>query len=152
GLGLTALLGPVLTDLRREARADGAKPVARRIVFFFSPNGTVHQFWRPQGTGATFTFPAGSILEPLAPVQSDVVVCDGIDFKGFDNHEPGMRGMLTGRPDGGIFGGQSVDQYIAGKIGQDSRFPSLELGVLTSIWGAGTQTRMSYSATGKFAD
>ena len=152
GLGLAALLGPVLGDLRREAHADAPKAAARRIVFFFSPNGTVHQFWRPQGDGATFTFAPGSILEPLAPIHDDVVVCDGIDFHGFDNHEPGMRGMLTGRPDGGIFGGQSVDQYIAAKIGQDSRFPSLEFGVLTSIWGAGTQTRMSYASAGKFAD
>lgn len=149
GVGAALLLGPVLDGLHREARADAPKATARRIIFFFSPNGTVHQFWRPQGDNTDFTFAPGSILEPLAPVQKDIVVCDGIDFQGFDNHEPGMRGMLTGRPDGGIFGGKSVDQFIASAIGQDSRFPSLEFGVLTNLWGSSGQTRMSYQATGQ---
>jgi hypothetical protein len=151
-VGAALLLGPVLAGLRSEAHADPPKAAARRVVFFFSPNGTVPQYWKPQGSNTAFSFPQGSILEPLAALKNDLVVCGGIDFKGFDNHEPGMHGMLTGSPEGGIFGGKSVDQYIAEKIGQDSRFASLEYGVLTNIWGANVQTRMSYAGVGQFID
>jgi hypothetical protein len=45
----------------------------------------------------------------------------------------------------------SVDQFIASKVGQSSRFQSLEFGVQTSLWGASRSTRMSYSAPGVFA-
>ncbi|RYG86059.1 DUF1552 domain-containing protein [bacterium] len=150
-VGASLLLGPLVSGFRREARADSA-PAARRVVFFFSPNGTVPSKWRPSGTGSAFSFSPGSILEPLTAVKDDVVVCDGVDFKGFENHEAGMHGMLTGSPSGGIFGGKSVDQFLASKIGQDTRFPSLEFGVLTDVWGGGVQTRIAYEAAGKFVD
>lgn len=152
GLGAAALASPFVDLLRGRglARADVSKP-AKRLVIFFSPNGTVHKHWRPQGDGASFSFPAGSILEPLAPVQQDVIVCDGIDFVGTSNHEGGMAAMLTGSGGGASStGGMSVDQYVASKIGQTDRFPSLELGVQTSAWGGGVQTRMCYSAPGTF--
>src|SRR5262249_25441005 len=114
------------------ARAGNA-PTAKRIVFFFSPNGTVHKFWRPTGTETSFTLGAGSILEPLAPIQMDVLVCDGIDFVGFDNHEPGMRGMLTANGTASMpSGGMSVDQFIAKKLG----VAPLQFGVQTGAWGA----------------
>src|SRR5689334_21366545 len=70
-----------------------AAGVAKRLVVFFTPNGTVHKYWRPMGSGETFSFIPGGILEPLAPHASDLVICDGIDFVGFDNHAPGMAGM-----------------------------------------------------------
>ncbi len=117
----------------------------------FSPNGTIHKHWRPTGSGTNFSFPAGSILEPLAPHKSRVIVCDGLDFLGAENHEAGMVAMLTG---GGGLGtatnGKSLDQYVASQIGQSERFSSLELGVQTSAWGGGTQTRISYVAPGQF--
>src|SRR5262245_3747720 len=72
----------------RDARAD--TNAAKRLVVFFSPNGTIHPFWRPTGTETDFAFPAGGILEPLGPIKDDIVVCDGVDFIGFQNHEPGM--------------------------------------------------------------
>ncbi|MCS6901940.1 MAG: DUF1552 domain-containing protein [Myxococcales bacterium] len=125
--------------------------MARRLVIFFTPNGTVPKRWKPNGSGSSFTFPAGSILEPLAPVKQDVIIRDGIDFVGVSNHEGGMAAMLTGG--GGVgssSGGMSVDQYVAAKIGQGDRFPSLELGVQTSAWGGNVQTRMCYSGPGVF--
>ena len=44
----------------------------------------------------------------------------------------------------------SVDQYIAGQIGGESRFQSMEFGVVTDPWGASIQTRMCYSGPGKY--
>jgi hypothetical protein len=149
GLGASLLAAPLLRMLSGEAQA--ATPLAKRLIVIFTPNGTVHNYWRPSGTETAFSFPAGSILEPLGRHQSNVLVCEGIDFVEVDNHEAGMANMLTG---GGTAqntsGGLSVDQFIASKIGQSSRFQSLEFGVQTSIWGAARSTRMSYSAPGVF--
>lgn len=151
GAGAALVAGGLLRLLQGESRADAGK-TAKRLVVFFTPNGTVHKHWRPQGSGASFTFPAGSILEPLGKHKSKIVVCDGIDFKSVDNHEGGMSNMLTGG--GGAAsssGGMSVDQLVASKIGQGTKFSSLELGVQTSAWGGNVQTRMSYLGPGVYA-
>jgi hypothetical protein len=131
------------------SRADGA--AARRLVVFFSPNGTVPAALDPEGSETDFSFPPGSILEPLTPIQDKLIVVEGLDFFGADNHEGGMAAMLTASGGAGDeSGGMSIDQFVAGKIGQDTRFASLEFGVQTSAWGAGVQTRMSYSAPGRW--
>jgi hypothetical protein len=146
-LGASALL-PILsrTGLRGAsvARAQAATPV-RRVVIFFSPNGTVHRFWRPTGEGTDFSFAAGSILEPLAELKARLLILDGIDFKDVANHEPGMHAMLTGGGPETETQGQSVDQYIASRLPADSPFASIELGVGTDAWGGNTQTRMLYA-------
>jgi hypothetical protein len=146
-LGASALL-PILTRAFARtagvARAQTATAV-RRIVIFFSPNGTVHRFWRPTGEGAAFSFPAGSILEPLTGLEARLLILDGIDFKGVANHEPGMHAMLTGGGPETPTQGQSVDQYIASRLPADSPFASIELGVGTDAWGGNTQTRMLYA-------
>jgi hypothetical protein len=124
--------------------------VARRLIIFFSPNGTVHRHWRPDGTGTTYNFPAGSMLEPLATLRNELTIVDGLDFKNGNNHEGGMSTMLTG---GGAASspseGMSVDQFIAGRLNSPARFSSLELGVQTSAWGGNTQTRMCYRRAGE---
>ncbi len=151
GAGASLIAGSILGALRGESRA-GAGDLCKRLVVFFSPNGTVHEHWRPQGSGASFTFAPGSILEPLAKHKSKILVCDGIDYKSTDNHEGGMAAMLTGG--GGAAsssGGMSVDQLVASKIGQGQKLASLELGVQTSAWGGNVQTRMSYLGPGVYA-
>lgn len=151
GLGAALLASPFVELLagRAAARAD-AKKLARRLVVFFTPNGTVPKRWRPVGDTGSLSFPAGSILEPLAPVKDDVVVCDGVDFVGVSNHEGGMAAMLTGGGGAGsLSAGMSVDQFVASKLGAGDRFASLELGVQTSAWGGNVQTRMCYSGPGQ---
>jgi hypothetical protein len=149
GLGTTLLAGLLFGGGRTPVAHAAPQAVAKRLVVFFSPNGTIHPFWRPQGSGASFTFPAGSILEPLAPIQQDVVVCDGINFVGFNNHAPGMRGMLTANGTAsGNTGGMSVDQFIANKLG----VKPLGFGVESGMWGANDQTRMSYATPSTYVD
>ena len=55
-----------------------------------------------------------------------------------------MSAMLTNGYGSGTLG-RSVDQVVAGHIGLNDRFSSLEFGILTDPWGASIQTRMSYS-------
>lgn len=148
GTGAGLLLAPFERLLRpRPARAQAvAGGGCRRIIFFFSPNGTVHQHWRPAGQGGAVDFAPGSILEPLAAQRQRLIVLDGLNFEYVrgGSHEGGMEHMLTGG------GAPSVDQYIAGQLGGASPFPSVELSVQTSAWGAGIQTRMSYDGTHGF--
>jgi hypothetical protein len=151
GLGAALVAAPFIRFLEGSARAAGIGDAAKRLVIFFSPNGTVHKHWRPTGSGADYGFAAGSILEPLTDYKKDITVIDGIDFHGVANHEPGMSAMLTGGSGAGsLTGGMSVDQYIAKSLGQGMKFASLELGAQTSAWGASNQTRMSYSAPGAY--
>jgi hypothetical protein len=152
GLGASLLAAPFLSLLRGATARAAEAGRAGRLILFFTPNGTVHRHWRPSGSGTSFSFPAGSILEPLQDHKSDLVICDGLDFYGADNHEGGMAAMLTGGGGAGTAsGGFSVDQYVASRIGGDTRFASLELGVQTSAWGGNVQTRMSYRGPGVYA-
>lgn len=150
GIAATLAAAPFARLLEGEARATGTG-TAHRLVVFFSPNGTIHHQRRPTGSGSSFSFAPGSILEPLAPIQDQLILIDGLDFHGATNHEGGMKAMLTGN--GGASdpgGGASVDQFVASNLGLGNRFSSLALGVQTSPWGGSTQTRMSYSQAGAF--
>jgi hypothetical protein len=145
GAGAAVLCAPFYRLLAAPSQARAAL-APKRIIFWFSPNGTVHKFWRPTGSNASFDFPAGSILEPLAAHKSKLLVLDGLNFERTrgGSHEGGMEHMLTGG------GAPSVDQYIASQVGMATPFASIELGVQTSAWGAGIQTRMAYNDQHQF--
>lgn len=136
----------------RNVQAVESTGFAKRCIVFFTPNGTVHQHWRPSGEGTNFSFPAGSILEPLSAFKEDLLVLDGIDFKGVSNHEAGMSAMLTGGGGAGTAtAGKSLDQFLADSLGGEDKFSAFTLGVQSdSGWGASNQTRMSYAGPGQF--
>ena len=133
----SALAAPFIRLLENPAHAVDVGG-AQRLLIFFTPNGTIHDHWRPSGGEHSFSFDAGTVLEPLAPHRDDLLILDGMDFAAGTNHEGGMSAMLTAN------GGTSVDQIIADHIGTTTRFSSLELGVQTSAWGGSNQTRMCY--------
>ena len=88
--------------------------------------------------GADFALP--NILEPLAPVRSQVTVLSGLALDkarangdGPGDHARAQASFLTGcqaRKTAGadIRVGVSVDQLAAQRLGDNTRFPSLELG------------------------
>lgn len=150
GLGASLVAAPFLRGLLRPAQAAPAAG-PKRLLVMFSPNGTVHSRWRPTGSERTFSFPAGSVLEPLTDWRDQLILLDRLDFFDADNHEGGMAAMLTGNGDASsVTKGASLDQVIAGAIGGGYRFPSIELGVQTSAWGGSSQTRMSYAGPGSY--
>lgn len=148
GVGASALLSPFMNLNPLTAGADGSAPL--RLVVFFTPNGTIHEHWRPVGTESNFSFSPGTILEPLTEIRDNLLVLDGINFTNATNHEGGMAAMLTGGPVAGETGGKSVDQFVADSLNAGTRFSSLELGVQTSNWGGSTQTRMSYAGPASY--
>ena len=138
GLGISLAL-PWM-ESARAIRGYGAvsETPPRRMACLFVPNGVHMADWRPATDGFGFKLPY--ILQPLAPVQDDLVVFSGLTHdKGRGNgdgpgdHARSASVFLTGaqpRKTNGanIRSGVSVDQQAAQSIGHLTRFPSIELG------------------------
>src|SRR5580658_9838221 len=155
GAGASLLASSLLP---RAVLADGGTPVPKRLVIVFSANGTIYDQWLPQGSGATFTL--SPILTPLAPFQDRLLILDGVNVKSAgsgpgDDHMKGMGHMLTGiellpgntqggaGTPAGFAGGISIDQRVVQDIGSNTRYPSLEFGVMvqnSDVW-----SRMIYA-------
>ena len=155
GVGAAAIALPFL-DVMQRRRAEAAAPsFPKRLVIWFTPDGTIHENWQPKGTETNFTL--SRILAPLAAHQQSLVIVDGlIDKVGNygevpgDDHQRGMGTMLTGThllsgstqggcttcPAAGLAGGISVDQAVANQIGTGTKFKSVELGVQAGSSGA----------------
>jgi hypothetical protein len=143
-LGLSAAALPFLPALHR-LRAAETTP-AQRIIFMFSPNGTVPwEFW-PDQPGRDLQFKR--ILAPLAPFKERLMTLKGIANKirgDGDGHMRGMSCLLTAielnpgniqggsdRPAGwakGISIDQEIKNFLQSKKETATRFGSLELGV-----------------------
>jgi hypothetical protein len=142
---------PLLHSL--EAKGEGfAFP--KRLIVFFSANGTIHENWAP--TGGEHDFSLSPILQPLSPFRDKLLIVDGVDMVSSssgpgDGHQKGMGHMLTAtellpgdfkgggdNTSSGWAGGISVDQRIAQHLGVES----LDLGV--QVKGKNIWTRMSY--------
>jgi hypothetical protein len=141
GLGISLALPSLESALPRLGlAAEGVAAVAppRRMACIFVPNGVNVPQWRPSAYG--YGFRLSPTLEPLAPVQDDLLVFSGLTHdKGRANgdgpgdHARSASVFLTGaqpRKTAGsnIRSGISVDQMAAQSIGKQTRFPSLELG------------------------
>ncbi len=144
-LGLSAAVLPFLGGLP-SLQAAPRKRSAQRIIFVFTPNGTVPgEFW-PETAGADFQLKP--ILEPLAAYRDRMLIvkglCNRVRGDG-DGHMRGMSCLLTGIEllPGNIQGGSdtpagwasgpSIDQELKGflqsRLETRTRFGSLELGV-----------------------
>ncbi len=117
----------------------------KRFITMFSPNGTIPEEFFPNGGMNDFTF--NKILKPLEPIRDELIIMKGLNNKiplPGDGHQRGMGGLWTaahltagdtvsgGNPAaGGVDWASniSIDQYVANKIGNDTRFKSLEYGV-----------------------
>jgi hypothetical protein len=136
GLG-TAIALPMLEAMMpAESLAGSAKPPTR-MAFIYVPNGVHMPDWTPAIEGEGFALPY--ILQPLKPFQNDLLVLSGLandaarpHGDGAGPHSRAMSAFLTGRHPKKTYGadiqaGISVDQFAAGQVGNQTRFPSLEL-------------------------
>jgi hypothetical protein len=115
-----------------------AKPAPNRMAFLYVPNGANMADWTPQAEGTDFELPP--ILEPLAPVRDHVLVLTGLtadkarpNGDGGGDHARALGAFLTGAQPRKTAGtdirvGISVDQVAAGRIGEQTWLPSLEIG------------------------
>jgi hypothetical protein len=128
--------------------AGGAIP--GRFMLWFNGNGIPEQFWIPFETGAGFEFTP--CLAPLAPFRRHIHVISGLDnpnarVAGTGNeHMRSMSALVTGERFTGIgAGGVSIDQMIAAKIGTETRFRSLQVGVCQESFGHSIQRNLSWA-------
>ena len=113
--------------------ASGDDGFPRRFGLFFWGNGMLPARWTPTGKGADWQL--SDQLAPLKAVKDKVTVVSGTRL-GVPNSQPhgaGAAGILTGMPlllqgNNETFAGPSIDQLIAGVIGNETRFRSLEFG------------------------
>jgi hypothetical protein len=110
----------------------------KRMAFIFIPNGVHGADWFPKEEGTLGDLPP--TLEPLRNVKDHLLVFSGLTLDkarpngdGPGDHARSMASFLTGRQARKTYGadiraGVSVDQVAAEKVGQATRFPSLEIG------------------------
>ena len=160
-LGISSASLPFLTGLPGFA-ATGSDGRKQRIIFMFSPNGTLpDKFW-PGGDGKLVN---SKILSCLAPFENQTAVLKGLSNRvggDGDRHMRGMSCLLTGARlhPGNIQGGSespagwasaiSIDQELKNFLQKNettrTRFGSLEVGVAVPD-RADPWTRMSYAGS-----
>ena len=109
-----------------------------RMAFVYVPNGIEMEHWNPDYEGKLGALPR--ILKPLEPFKEDILLLGNL------THNNG-RALLDGPGDHGrccasyltgmhplksavdIKAGISCDQIVANHIGNQTRFPSLEIGI-----------------------
>ncbi len=121
------------------------KPIESRFVLWFNGNGVVERYWTPRQTGKNYQ--VTPCLKPLSPFRDDIHIMTGLDNPNGKGHHGAMSALMSGEPfTGRGAGGPSIDQVIASKIGNDSRFRSLQIGVCQESFGESIQRNMSWAA------
>jgi hypothetical protein len=128
---------PALPSLLAPSARAAATAAPQRLAFLYIPNGVILDQWRPEGEGADYKL--NNTMKPLAPFKSEFSIFTGFEHKngtagsdGAGDHARANASILTGaRPKktagADIKLGVSVDQFAAQRLGDATRFPSLEL-------------------------
>jgi len=162
--GLAATATVPLLDAQRAAGQTMTYPT--RLVVFLTPNGTRNALYWPTGTETNFQL--NTLMPDLAPYKSKLTFLKGIKLNPAlqngalggtvgSEHARGTGGLLTGRPlksgtqfksfgntTSGWGSGQSLDQYLAGKLAPPTTFPSMQVGV--HVRDTEVRARIAYAA------
>ena len=142
-LPLLDAMVPALT-----AQTKTAAKAQTRLGFVYIPHGAVMKEWTPTATGSDFEF--GSILSPLQPYRDRVLVLSNLAHHQADSLGDGgadharasptfLSGVHPKRTEGeDVRAATTIDQIAAQHIGQDTRYPSLEITTedMTGLVGA----------------
>src|SRR6516162_2948133 len=138
------------------ALANTAAAPKMKLAFIYFPHGAIMDHWTPTGEGRDFKL--SPILEPLAPYQKQLTVISNLGNKPAES--AAVHAIVPGtwlscvhpRESQDPYGGVTIDQLAAQKIGQDTPLPSLEV-ACESGGGGGACDRAygcSYSGTISF--
>ena len=152
GIGTTIAL-PLL-DAMIPLRSHAADPVSkpRRSVFVYIPNGVNGMDWQITKSGRDYELSPS--LKPLAAHRDDLTVFSGL-------HHPNGLGQAHVCADSWLTGAKldaqsgrkyentiSCDQVMAEVVGQETRFPSLELSISASTGQPFNSTTLAFSRDG----
>jgi len=128
-------MAPAMTS----AQAGAVSPPVR-LMFLYVPNGMDMENWNPDYSGPLAELPR--ILKPLEPFRDEMLMLGNLTHNwarvlldGPGDHGRCSANYLTGshvvKSDKSIHvdGPMSMDQLIASRIGNETRLPSLEIGM-----------------------
>jgi hypothetical protein len=124
---LEAMTGPAMR--RVFASEDGIRP-PRRVLAVCNNLGLLPDQFFPTGAGANYSL--SPYLSELAELRDEFTVFSGVSHPDVDGSHASDVSFLTAAPhpgSGGFRNSISLDQFIALRIGHQTRFPSLTLGV-----------------------
>jgi len=125
------------------SKGNGA--IGKRYVLWFNGNGIPERYWIPTKQGADYEITP--CLSPIARLRDDVLVLSGLDnTHGGSGHPQSLCALMTcTRLTGNGPSAPSIDQIIAHKIGDTSRFRSLQIGVSQESFGGALQKNMTWA-------
>ncbi len=152
GVGVTMAL-PWLESMRvwgDDGPKAGPSEPPVRFACLFAGNGFHSKEWWAKGEGAGMEL--GQVLEPLRPFRDKMLFVRGLYnaealIGGIHSCQTGN--LLTGAhlaPGGEVRSGVSMDQLLAGRLGDQTRVPSLVLGCEPSIAAIHKNYSMIYSS------
>jgi hypothetical protein len=150
GVGATIAL-PLLDAMipAQTALAQTAAAPRVRLAFIYFPHGAIMDRWTPTQTGTDFKL--SPILQPFEPYQKQLIVVSNLGNRPAES--AAVHAIVPGtwlscvhpRETQDPFGGVTIDQLAAQKIGQDTPLPSLE--VATESGGGGGACDRAYGCS-----
>ncbi len=131
-------------------RGKAGAEIESRFILWFNGNGIPERYWIPAETGPDYQITP--CLAPLGPFRDDIHIITGLDNPAArkpgpgNDHHRSMSALVSGTSyTGRGAGGPSIDQLIAARIGGDSRFRSLQIGVCQESHGESIQRNLSWA-------
>jgi hypothetical protein len=126
-------------------RTREANPIDKRFVIWFNGNGIPERYWIPSTTGVDYDITP--CLTPVGRLKDDILVLSGLDNTyGGNGHPQSLCALMTcTRLSSTGPSAASLDQVLASKIGGNSRFRSLQIGVSQESFGGAIQKNMSWA-------
>lgn len=126
-------------------------PLTPRMICCYVPNGVNILEWVPKDAGETYTL--SPTLDALKDHRDDFAVVSGLGHPHSQGGHSGADTWLTAAnlkavPGADYTNTQSVDQVVAGVLGQKTRFDSLQLGDMSGTGGAGHSHTLSFDING----
>ncbi len=148
---LVSMFNSTGTAYAASTKTNQAAPIAKRFVLWFNGNGIPERYWIPGEVGPDYDMTP--CLTPLARLRDNVHILSGLDNSAivntaFDGHQTAMSALMTcTRFSGRGPSGPSIDQIVAGRLGADTRFHSLQVGVSQESYGGAMHKNMSWSGS-----
>jgi hypothetical protein len=130
-----ALALPLLEAMNPAFARASSTPVPRRFLGICNNLGLLPDKFFPSHDSAGSGYQLSPYLEHLADHRDDFTVFSGVMHPDVDAGHPADNCFLTAAPhpgNGGFRNTISLDQYAAERLGNQTRFPSLTLGVNVS--------------------